>query len=83
MLRYLRRHQIQLPFRPLSGPRQGQLCWLTPQRETLRKLKDEAETLTHEASVRRLDGPDADNAEPLARYTSNAVEEDDLELHPR
>jgi CRISPR-associated endonuclease/helicase Cas3 len=51
--------------------------------QTLRKLQGETETLALEASVRRLDAPDADDAEPLARYTRNAVEEDDLELHPR
>jgi DNA invertase Pin-like site-specific DNA recombinase len=38
VLRYLRHHQIQLPFRPSSGPQKGQLCWHTPHRETLRKL---------------------------------------------
>jgi DNA invertase Pin-like site-specific DNA recombinase len=38
LLRYLRQQHIPLPYRPLSGPQQGQLCWLTPKRETLRKL---------------------------------------------
>ena len=38
VLRYLRHHQIQLPFRPLSGPQRGQLHWHAPQRETLRAL---------------------------------------------
>lgn len=38
VLRYLRDQQIQLPFRPLSGPQRGQLYWHRPQRETLRQL---------------------------------------------
>jgi len=38
VLRYLRQQQIQLPFRPLSGPQCGQLHWHQPQRETLRLL---------------------------------------------
>jgi len=38
LLRYLRHHQIQLPFRPISGPQRGQLHWHPPQRETLRSL---------------------------------------------
>jgi DNA invertase Pin-like site-specific DNA recombinase len=38
VLRYLRQQQIQLPFRPMSGPQQGQLCWHRPHRETLRQL---------------------------------------------
>jgi DNA invertase Pin-like site-specific DNA recombinase len=38
LLRHLRQHQIQVPFRPLSGPQKGQLCWRTPQRDTLRVL---------------------------------------------
>lgn len=38
LLRYLRRHQVQLPFRPVSGTAPGQLQWHTPQRETLRQL---------------------------------------------
>jgi hypothetical protein len=50
---------------------------------SLRKLQDESETLAYEASVRLLDAPDQDDAEPLARYTRNAAEEDDFELHPR
>jgi DNA invertase Pin-like site-specific DNA recombinase len=38
VLRYLRQHQIQVPFRPLNGPQKGQWCWRTPHRETLRLL---------------------------------------------
>ena len=38
LLRYLRHQQIQLPFRPLSGPQHGQLHWHRPHRETLRLL---------------------------------------------
>jgi DNA invertase Pin-like site-specific DNA recombinase len=38
VLRYLRQHQLQLPFRPHSGPQRGQLLWHRPQRETLRQL---------------------------------------------
>ncbi len=38
VLRYLRQHQLQLPFRPHSGPQRGQLQWHRPQRETLRQL---------------------------------------------
>jgi hypothetical protein len=38
VLRYLRQHQIQLPFRPIGGPQRGQLLWHPPQRETLRLL---------------------------------------------
>jgi len=38
LLRYLRQQHIHLPFRPISGPHKGQLTWLTPQRETLRRL---------------------------------------------
>ena len=38
LMRYLRQHRIQLPFRPASGPEQGQLQWHTPHRETLRLL---------------------------------------------
>jgi DNA invertase Pin-like site-specific DNA recombinase len=38
VLRYLRQQQIQLPFRPISGPHKGQLCWHRPHRETLRKI---------------------------------------------
>jgi DNA invertase Pin-like site-specific DNA recombinase len=36
--RYLRCHQTQVPFRPLSGPQKGQLHWRRPHRETLRNL---------------------------------------------
>ena len=38
VLRYVRQQQIQLPFRPVSGPQRGQLCWHQPHRETLRLL---------------------------------------------
>jgi hypothetical protein len=38
VLRYLRQQQLQLPFRPTSGPQRGQLQWHRPQRETLRQL---------------------------------------------
>lgn len=38
VLRYLRHQQLQLPFRPTSGPQRGQLQWHRPQRETLRQL---------------------------------------------
>jgi hypothetical protein len=38
VLRHLRQQQIQLPFRPLSGPQRGQLHWHRPHRETLRLL---------------------------------------------
>src|SRR5712692_6840352 len=38
VLRYLRHQQIQLPFRPISGPQRGQLLWHRPHRETLRLL---------------------------------------------
>jgi DNA invertase Pin-like site-specific DNA recombinase len=38
VLRYLRQHRIQLPFRPIGGPQCGQLLWRQPQRETLRLL---------------------------------------------
>jgi DNA invertase Pin-like site-specific DNA recombinase len=38
LLRFLRQQHIALPFRPISGPHKGQLRWLTPQRETLRRL---------------------------------------------
>lgn len=38
LLRHLRRHQIALPFRPISGPENGQLQWHAPQRETLRQI---------------------------------------------
>lgn len=38
VLRYLRQQQIQLPFRPVSGPQRGQLQWHRPHRETLRLL---------------------------------------------
>jgi DNA invertase Pin-like site-specific DNA recombinase len=38
VLAYLHRHHLQLPFRPASGPQQGQLQWHSPHRETVRKL---------------------------------------------
>jgi DNA invertase Pin-like site-specific DNA recombinase len=38
VLRYLRQHQILLPFRPFSGRQRGQLLWHQPHRETLRRL---------------------------------------------
>ncbi len=38
VLRYLHQQQLQLPFRPHSGPQRGQLHWHRPQRETLRQL---------------------------------------------
>jgi DNA invertase Pin-like site-specific DNA recombinase len=38
LVRYLRQQQIELPFRPISGPHRGQLQWHRPQRETLRQL---------------------------------------------
>jgi DNA invertase Pin-like site-specific DNA recombinase len=38
LLRYLRQHQIQLPFRPVGGSQRGQLQWHRPHRETLRQL---------------------------------------------
>ncbi len=38
LLRYLRQHAIQLPFRPVGGLERGQVQWHTPRRETLRQL---------------------------------------------
>jgi DNA invertase Pin-like site-specific DNA recombinase len=38
VLRYLRRHAIQSPFRAVGGPERGQLQWHAPHRETLRQL---------------------------------------------
>ena len=38
VLRYLRRHGIQLPFRSVSGPKREQVQWHMPHRETLRLL---------------------------------------------
>jgi DNA invertase Pin-like site-specific DNA recombinase len=38
VMRHLRQHQIQMPFRPASGAQRGQLQWHRPQRETLRQL---------------------------------------------
>lgn len=38
VLRYLRRHHLQVPFRPASGPQRGHLLWHRPQRESVRQL---------------------------------------------
>jgi DNA invertase Pin-like site-specific DNA recombinase len=38
VLRYLRQHRIELPFRSVGGPERGQLRWHRPHRETMRKL---------------------------------------------
>ena len=38
LLRYLRQHGIQLPFRPVGGPEHRQVQWHAPHRETLRQL---------------------------------------------
>ena len=38
LLRHLRRHHIELPFRPVSGPAKGQLHWHPAHRETLRQI---------------------------------------------
>jgi DNA invertase Pin-like site-specific DNA recombinase len=38
VLRYMQQHQIQLPWRPVSGPERGQLRWRPLHRETLRQL---------------------------------------------
>jgi DNA invertase Pin-like site-specific DNA recombinase len=38
LLRYLRQHHIELPYRVPSGPNRGQLQWHRPHRETLRSL---------------------------------------------
>jgi DNA invertase Pin-like site-specific DNA recombinase len=38
VLRYVRQHGIELPFRPAGGPVRGQLQWHRPHRETLRQL---------------------------------------------
>ena len=38
LLRYLRQHHIDLPFRVRTGPQRGQLQWHSPQRDTLRCL---------------------------------------------
>jgi DNA invertase Pin-like site-specific DNA recombinase len=38
LLRYLRRHRIDLPYRAPSGPDRGRLQWHRPHRETLRNL---------------------------------------------
>jgi len=38
LLRYLRRHGIDLPYRAPSGPDEGRLQWHRPHRETVRNL---------------------------------------------
>ena len=38
LVRYLRRHHIAVPFRPISGPQRGELHWHAAQRETLRQI---------------------------------------------
>jgi DNA invertase Pin-like site-specific DNA recombinase len=38
VLRYLRQHRIDWPFRPASGPQRDQLQWRQPSREALRLL---------------------------------------------
>jgi DNA invertase Pin-like site-specific DNA recombinase len=38
LVRYLRQHRMQLPFRPAGGPERGKLQWHTPHRATLRQL---------------------------------------------
>jgi DNA invertase Pin-like site-specific DNA recombinase len=38
LLRFLRQHRIDLPYRVPSGPNRGQLQWHRPHRETLRNL---------------------------------------------
>jgi len=38
LLRHMRQHRIQLPFRPVGGAELGQLQWHNPHRETLRQL---------------------------------------------
>jgi DNA invertase Pin-like site-specific DNA recombinase len=38
LLRYLRLHKVELPFRPITGGPSGQLLWHKPHRETLRQL---------------------------------------------
>jgi len=38
VLRYLVRHEIDLPIRPHGGPNRGQLEWHRPNRQTLRNL---------------------------------------------
>ncbi len=38
LLRFLVRHQICMPIRPLGGPERGQLQWRRPNRQTLRWL---------------------------------------------
>lgn len=38
VLRYLRLHQLQLPYRPRFGAEAGQLLWRPPRREPLRQL---------------------------------------------
>jgi len=38
LLRHLRQHHIELPYRVPAGPNRGQLLWHRPHRETLRSL---------------------------------------------
>ena len=38
LLRYLREHRIELPFRCTGGPKRGKLQWHAPHRETLRQI---------------------------------------------
>ncbi len=38
LLRYLVKHEIQIPVRPHGGPNRGQLEWRRPNRETLQNL---------------------------------------------
>jgi DNA invertase Pin-like site-specific DNA recombinase len=38
LLRHLRQHHIELPYRVPAGPNRGQLLWHRPHRETLRNL---------------------------------------------
>jgi DNA invertase Pin-like site-specific DNA recombinase len=38
VLRYLRQHHVELPYRVPAGPNRGQLHWHRPHRETLRNL---------------------------------------------
>ena len=38
LLRYLRQHHIEIPYRVPGGPNRGQLQWHRPHRETLRSI---------------------------------------------
>jgi hypothetical protein len=38
VLRYLKQHRMEVPFRAASGPDRGQLQWRAPQRNTLRQF---------------------------------------------